>query len=180
MGVRAVSCEVVREAICASFKEVSCVGLKASTWLSFKADTWVGVSELSWVEERAWSCSGFKAVMWAVLSERSWLGLSNWNCSTVRLATCVGFKPEKVAVEMACNCAGVSCDICLLLMTVKLALLKAAVRVVLAALTGEAVAKVVVEAVGTLFLDLSKASEVRMFNCSSDIAANCSTLNIAN
>ena len=170
--MRAVSCEVVRDAICASFKEVSCAGLKASTWLSFKAETWVGVSELSWVEERAWSCSGFKAVMWAVLSERSWLGLSNWNCSTVRLATCVGFKPEKVAVEMACNCAGVSCDICLLLMTVKLALLKAVVRAALAAPAGDAVDKVVVEAVGRLLVDFSKASEVRMFNCSGVIEAN--------
>ena len=110
--------------------------------------------------------------MWVVLSERSWLVLSNWNCATDRAETCDGFKPEKVAVEMACNCADVSCDICLLLMTVKLALLKAAVRAVLAALAGEAVGKVVVEAVGRLLLDLSKASEVSMFNCSGVIAAN--------
>ena len=117
---------------------------------------------------------------WAVLSERSWLGLSNWNCSTVRLATWVGFKPEKVAVEMACNCAGVSCDICLLLMTVKLALLKAAVRAVLAALAGEAGAKAVVVRDEVLLVDLLMASEVRMFNCSDVIAPNCSTLNCAN
>ena len=148
------------------------MGLKASNWLSFKADTWVGVRALSWVKERAWSCWGVKAVTWAVLSERSWLGLSNWNCSTVRLATWVGFKPEKVAVEMACNCAGVSCDICLLPMTVKLALLKAAVRAALAALAGEAVGMAVVERDAMLLVDLSKASEVRMFNCSSVIAAN--------
>ena len=57
-------------------------------------------------------------------------------------------------------------------MTVKLALLKAAVRAVLAALAGEAVGNVVVEAVGRLLVDFSKASVVRTFNCSGVIEAN--------
>ena len=81
---------------------------------------------------------------------------------------------------MACNCAALSCDICALAMTVKPALAKAAVRVVLAALAGDATGRAVVEGVGVLLVTLSKASEVRTFNCSGVIDANWSTVNIDN